>query len=212
MMSGAPAVWDAVLDAAADWDGEIPGRDTVRIVVAGAPPPSRTIARVEEELGWEFNQIYGLTETAPLLTVNRRAPVRRPAEERAQKMSRAGMPALGVRLRITDDGEVMARANVVMDGYWRNPDASAEAIEDGWFHTGDGGSDGRRGLPDDLRPQEGRHHHRRGERLLDRGRGHVFCHPAVAEVAIIGVPSEKWGETIKALVVLAAARRSPRPN
>src|SRR6476469_1180130 len=71
MMAGAPAVWNAVLDAAAEWDGEIPGRDRVRIVVAGAPPPSRTIARVEAELGWEFNQIYGLTETAPLLTINR---------------------------------------------------------------------------------------------------------------------------------------------
>ena len=64
MMAGAPAVWNAVLDAAADWDGEIPGRDRVRIVVAGAPPPSKTIARVERELGWEFNQIYGLTEIA----------------------------------------------------------------------------------------------------------------------------------------------------
>src|SRR3954452_20480575 len=71
MMAGAPAVWNSVLDAAAEWDGEIPGRGRVRIVVAGAPPPSRTIARIEEELGWEFNQIYGLTETAPLVTVNR---------------------------------------------------------------------------------------------------------------------------------------------
>ena len=71
VMAGAPAVWNAVLEAAADWDGEIPGRDRVRIVVAGAPPPSKTIARVEAELGWEFNQIYGLTETAPLLTINR---------------------------------------------------------------------------------------------------------------------------------------------
>src|SRR3954453_3084125 len=71
LMCGAPAVWNAVLEAAQHWDGEVPGRDRVRIVVAGAPPPSRTIARVEAELGWQFNQIYGLTETAPLLTINR---------------------------------------------------------------------------------------------------------------------------------------------
>src|SRR3954453_2816973 len=71
LMAGAPAVWNAVLEAAGEWDGEIPRPAPVRIVVAGAPPPSRTIARVEEELGWEFNQIYGLTETAPLLTINR---------------------------------------------------------------------------------------------------------------------------------------------
>ena len=71
IMCAAPAVVAAVLDAAPHWDGEIPGRGRVRIVVAGAPPPTRTIVRVEEELGWEFIQIYGLTETSPLLTINR---------------------------------------------------------------------------------------------------------------------------------------------
>ena len=71
VMCAAPAVVAAVLDAAQTWEGEIPGRDRVRIIVAGAPPPTRTVARVEEELGWEFIQIYGLTETSPLLTVNR---------------------------------------------------------------------------------------------------------------------------------------------
>ena len=72
MLCGAPAVVNMILDAAATWNGPIPGRDRVRIVVAGAPPPTRTIERVETELGWEFAQIYGLTETAPLLTMNRK--------------------------------------------------------------------------------------------------------------------------------------------
>lgn len=71
LMSAAPAVVAAALDAAKDWDGPTPGRDRTRIVVAGAPPPTRTIERVQEELGWEFIQIYGLTETAPLLTMSR---------------------------------------------------------------------------------------------------------------------------------------------
>ena len=74
-MCGAPAVLNMVLDAAADWTATtgrpIPGRGRVRIVVAGAPPPTRTIERTETELGWEFVQIYGLTETTPLLTMNR---------------------------------------------------------------------------------------------------------------------------------------------
>src|SRR6185369_16458952 len=61
LICGAPAVVAAILDAATKWSGPIPGRGKTRIVVAGAPPPTRTIERVETELGWEFIQIYGLT-------------------------------------------------------------------------------------------------------------------------------------------------------
>jgi acyl-CoA synthetase (AMP-forming)/AMP-acid ligase II len=203
-MCGAPAVWNAVLEAAADWDGEIPGRDRVRIVVAGAPPPSRTIARVEAELGWEFNQIYGLTETAPLLTINRpRAEFDElDAEERAHKLSRAGVPALGTRLQASESGEVLAQGNTVLAGYWANPDASAEALDGGWFHTGDGGyltiSD------------------RKKDVIITGGENvssievedAVFSHPAVAEVAVIGVPDDKWGEMVTALVVLAEGEQA----
>jgi acyl-CoA synthetase (AMP-forming)/AMP-acid ligase II len=195
-------VWNAVLDAAQTWDGEIPGRDTVRIVCAGAPPPSRTIQRVTEELGWEFLQIYGLTETAPLLTFNRAQPGPE-GEEKAKKQSRAGAPALGAQLRISENGEVLARSNVVMEGYWENPEATADAIEDGWFHTGAGGyfdGDGYLTISD-----------RKKDVIITGGENVssievedcLFSHPAVAEVAVIGVPHEKWGETIKALVVLS---------
>ena len=85
VMCAAPAVAAAVLEAAQDWEGEIPGRDRVRIIMAGAPPPTKTVVRVEEELGWEFIQIYGLTETSPLLTFNRTRAEwdDLPAEERA---------------------------------------------------------------------------------------------------------------------------------
>src|SRR5438105_2559621 len=72
LLCGAPAVVNAVLDAAQQLDGPVPGKGRTRMVVAGAPPPTQTIERVETELGWEFIQIYGLTETAPLLTINRR--------------------------------------------------------------------------------------------------------------------------------------------
>ncbi|MCX3063561.1 AMP-binding protein [Streptomyces beihaiensis] len=206
LMCGAPAVWNAVLDAAAGWDGAIPGRDRVRIVCAGAPPPSRTIQRVEEELGWEFTQIYGLTETSPVLTFNRTRPedAALPAEERARKLSRAGVPALGVRLRVADSGEVLARSNVVLDGYWEKPEETAAVLEDGWFHTGDGGSidaaDGHLTISD-----------RKKDVIITGGENvssievedTIFSHPGVAEVAVIGVPDTKWGETIKALVVRA---------
>ena len=121
---------NAILDAASAWDGPIPGNGTVRMVIAGAPPPTRTIERIETELGWEFIQIYGLTETTPLLTMNRKR-----AEfdalspgERAAKLGRAGAPAIGVEVRISPDGEVLARGNHIMAGYWEQPDATAERL------------------------------------------------------------------------------------
>jgi fatty-acyl-CoA synthase len=205
LLNGAPAVLNAILDAAASWDGPIPGRDRVRMVVAGAPPPTRTIERAMTELGWEFIQIYGLTETSPLLTMNRmRAEWDDLAPgETASKLSRAGAPALGVQLRISDQGEVLARSNHVLEGYWEQPDATGEAIVDGWFHTGDGGyldDEGYLTISD-----------RKKDVIISGGENvssievedTLFSHPSVAEVAVIGVPDEKWGETVKALVVLA---------
>ena len=212
VMCAAPAVAAAVLEAAATWEGEIPGRDRVRIIMAGAPPPTRTVVRVEEELGWEFIQIYGLTETSPLLTFNRTRAEwdDLPAEERAGLLTRAGAPALGVRLSISEPdgegeggGEVLARSNVVLEGYWEQPEESARCLAGGWFHTGDGGvlgEDGYLTISD-----------RKKDVIITGGENVssievedvLFSHPAVSEVAVIGVPSEKWGETIKALVVLA---------
>ena len=205
LLCGAPAVVAAILDAAARWEGDIPGRDRTRIVVAGAPPPTRTIERVETELGWEFIQIYGLTETSPLLTINRRRSEwdeLSPAD-RAQKLGRAGVPALGVKVRVDEEGEVLARGNVILDGYWEQPDATAEAVRDGWFHTGDGGQVDEAGYLSIL--------DRKKDVIISGGENVssievedcLFSHPAVAEVAVIGVPDEKWGETVKALVVLS---------
>jgi len=207
LMCGAPAVINMVLDAAQVWRDEgreIPGRGRVRIVVAGAPPPTKTIERVETELGWQFNQIYGLTETAPLLTINRpRAEFDAlSATDRAQKLSRAGVPAIGVEMGITADGEITARSNVVMEGYWEQDEATAQAIFDGCFHTGDGGiiDDEAYVVISD----------RKKDVIISGGENVssievedcLFSHPAVEEVAVIGVPDEKWGETVKALVVV----------
>ena len=204
----APAVIAAVLDAAAARRGKgaaVPGQGRVRVVIAGAPPPTKTIERIETELGWEFIQIYGLTETSPLLTINRA-----PAEwdgldpaERAKRLGRAGVPAVGVRMAVDAEGEVLARSNHVFEGYWNQPEETGKAIVDGWFHTGDGGhtEDAFIAISD-----------RKKDVIITGGENVssievedcLFQHPAVAEVAVIGVPDEKWGETIKALVVLRA--------
>ncbi|MCE9622938.1 MAG: AMP-binding protein [Actinomycetia bacterium] len=211
VMCGAPAVANMILDAAAHWKGEIPGRGRVRIVCAGAPPPTKTIERIETELGWELIQIYGLTETTPLLTMNRsRAEYDTlSSAERASKLSRAGAATIGVEVRISPDGEILARGNHIMAGYWNQPDATNDAIHPAaddpagvhWFHTGDGGiidDESYVTITD-----------RKKDVIISGGENissievedAVFSHPEVAEVAVIGVPDEKWGELVLALVV-----------
>jgi fatty-acyl-CoA synthase len=207
LLCGAPAVVAAILNAGAERAAAgrpIPGAGTVRIVVAGAPPPSKTIERVETELGWEFIQIYGLTETAPLLTINRA-----PAEwddldpaERSRRQARAGVPAMGVQIMTDEDGEILARSNHVFAGYWQQPEDTAKVLVDGWFHTGDKGhvEDGDYLVISD----------RKKDVIISGGENVssvevedcLYQHPAVAEVAVIGVPDPRWGETVKALVVL----------
>ena len=184
--------------------GPTPGRGRMRIVVGGAPPPTAVIERVETELGWEFMQIYGLTETSPLMTLNRRRAEwddLTPAG-RARHLGRAGPPAIGVKVRIDDDGEVLARGNAVFRGYWEQPAETAEVVRDGWFHTGDGGRLDDHGY---LTISD-----RKKDVIITGGENvssievedTLVQHPAVAEAAVIGVPDAKWGETVKALVVL----------
>jgi fatty-acyl-CoA synthase len=205
-LNGAPAVVNGVLDAHKANGGRAPGHGTTRMVVAGAPPPTSTIERMETQLGWETIQIYGLTETSPLLTVNR---LREEYDglsphQRASKLGRAGAPVIGSYARVDDQGEVLARSNHIMAGYWNDTDATGKAIVDGWFHTGDGGSmddEGFISISD-----------RKKDVIITGGENVssievedcLMSHPAVAEVAVIGVPDDKWGETVKALVVIRA--------
>ncbi len=207
LMCAAPAVVNAALEAATTWDGPIPGRDRVRIVVAGAPPPSRTIERVLTELGWEFIQIYGLTETAPLVTVNRLRGEwdELPTREQARRLLRAGGPSLGVRVAVDVDGEVLTASNHNLAGYWNQPDETAKAQAGGWFHTGDGGQiddDGYLTITD-----------RKKDVIISGGENvssievedALTSHPAVREAAVIGIPDQKWGELVTGLVVTAGA-------
>ncbi len=203
---GAPAVVAMILDAAEKRKvngRDVPRRGLVRFNCAGAPPPSKTIERVELELGWEFNQLYGLTETSPLLTYNnqRAEYLDLDVTERSRQLSRAGAPTIGVQIKLNEEGEILARSNVVFEGYWEQPEETAKAQRDGWFHTGDGGYlDGAYLVIAD----------RKKDVIISGGENIssievedcLFQHPSVAEVAVIGVPDEKWGETPLALVVL----------
>jgi acyl-CoA synthetase (AMP-forming)/AMP-acid ligase II len=203
LMCAAPAVLNAILDAATTWDGPIPGRDRVRIVAAGAPPPSKTIERVITELGWEFTQIYGLTETSPIVTVNRMRAEwdDLPTAEQARKLMRAGGPALGVKVAADEDGEVLTASNHNLDGYWQQPEETAKAQAGNWFHTGDGGyidDEGYLVIAD-----------RKKDVIISGGENvssievedAITSHPAVREVAVIGIPDDRWGELVTGLVV-----------
>jgi fatty-acyl-CoA synthase len=214
LLCAAPAVVNAVLEALPEWDRPIPGRDRTRIVVAGAPPPSRTIERVESELGWEFLQIYGLTETSPLLTVNRHRSEwdDLPSSDRARKLMRAGTPAVGTEVRVDGDGELLVRSNTVMAGYWHQPEETEAALEGGWFHTGDGGiidDEGHVSILD-----------RKKDVIISGGENvssievedAIFSLVGVAEVAVIGVPDDTWGEMIVALVVPAPGHELTEGN
>jgi acyl-CoA synthetase (AMP-forming)/AMP-acid ligase II len=203
LLCAAPAVVNAVLDAAGSWEGPIPGDGRTRVIVAGAPPPSRTIERVGAELGWEFVQIYGLTETSPLLTINRHRFEwdGHSSHDRARKLMRAGTPAVGTRLQVDLSGEVLARSNTVMKGYWNQPAETEAALDSDWFHTGDGGlidEEGHLNIVD-----------RKKDVIITGGENVssievedvIFSIEGVAEVAVIGIPDDTWGEMVVALVV-----------
>jgi len=187
-------------------------RTRPRFVVAGAPPPAAFIERLEKELGWQFIQIYGLTETAPILTVS--TPDFHTSEDNYARRSRAGIEAIGVDIQVLDDdgnpvpkdnktiGEICARSNVVLKGYWEQQEETAKAIYGGYFHSGD------LAVWDEF----GNIHivDRKKDVIISGGENissaeiedALYKHSAVLECAVIGVPSEKWGETPKALIVL----------
>ena len=214
LLCAAPAVVNAVLDAAPRVGRPIPGRDRMRIVVAGAPPPSRTIERVESELGWEFIQIYGLTETSPLLTINRhRAEWDDLDPGRAGPEAHAGRgPGRRDRLRVD---ERRRGAGPVQHGDRRgtgtSPRRRRRALAGGWFHTGDGGVIDEEGYLSIL--------DRKKDVIITGGENvssievedAVFSLHGVAEVAVIGVPDEQVGrDGHRARGAGRRQRRSPR--
>jgi len=191
----------------------------VRLVTAGAPPAAATIERLESELGWEVTQAYGLTETAPFISICEPLPEHAALSvaERAVIKARQGVELIASgELRVVDEqmrdvpadgntmGEIVARGNVVMQGYYADPEASAAAFAGGWFHTGDGAvvhEDGYVEIRDRFKDViiSG------GENISSiEVEGALLRHPAILEVAVVGMPHEKWGESPHAFVVLRA--------
>jgi fatty-acyl-CoA synthase len=214
-LCAAPTVLIALANAPASVRGDVP--PGVHVVTAGAPPAAATIERLEGEFGWVITQAYGLTETAPFITVCAPLPEHEdlaPAD-RAVIKARQGVELLtSGELRVVDTdgtevpadgqtaGEIVVRGNVVMEGYYRDPEATERAMGDGWFHTGDAAvvhPDGYAEIRDRLKDViiSG------GENISSvEVEGVLLRHPAVQEVALVGLPDAKWGETPHAFVVL----------
>jgi acyl-CoA synthetase (AMP-forming)/AMP-acid ligase II len=184
----------------------------LRCMVYGASAISEaTLRRAMDVFRCGFLQAYGMTEIAPLTALlpedHQRALIDRPAI-----LGSAGRPVQGIELRIVDFhdrtvahgivGEIVARGASMMSCYWNRPEATAEALQGGWMHTGDMGymdSEGYVYIQDRLKDMivSG------GENIYPREVEDVLAAmPAVASVAVIGVPDSRWGETVKAIVVL----------
>ncbi|APX95500.1 long-chain-fatty-acid--CoA ligase [Natronorubrum daqingense] len=214
-MCGAPTVLNNLIQYAEDRsDLETTGDRDVRIATAGSAPATATIETVEDEFGWRIIHIYGLTETAPIITTSN-SP-RRLAERGRELKIKQGSQTLCTDVRVVDEdgedvprdgetiGEIVVRGNQVMDRYLNKPAITEEAFSErleGYFHTGDLATmdeDGMVAIQD-----------RKKDIIISGGENIssielediLYDHPDVGKAAVVPVPSEQWGETPKAVVV-----------
>lgn len=194
-------------------------RPGVRIMTAGAPPAATTIERIEGELGWVITQAYGLTETSPFITICESRPEYEGlscAEKSVIKACQGVELLTSGELRVVDEegnevphdghslGEIVVRGNVVMKGYYEDPEATSRVLRDGWFHTGDAAVVHESGYVE-IRDRMKDVIISGGENISSvEVEGAMLRHPAVQEVAIVGLPHERWGEAPHAFVVLKA--------
>ena len=185
------------------------------VVIGGGPSPYTLIEALEDKIGCRAYVGYGLTETSPFIVIARpKQHLKSDTKSRRAFQTKTGLPLVGVRIRVVDDkgndvvpdeksiGEIIVRGNQVMDGYFKDQEATETAIVDGWLYTGDMAivdSEGYITIVD-----------RKKDIIISGGENIssvevekvIQNHPAVFEVVVIGVPDEKWGEVCKALVVL----------
>ena len=182
------------------------------IMYVGAPMPLETLRTGIAHFGEIFTQLFGQTETLNLAVLDKAEHKSEGSPKEIKRLESAGRPLREGEIRIVDEqgqdvatgevGEIIARSDRMMTGYWRMPEETAKTIEDGWLHTGDVGrmdEDGYIYLVDRKKDMiiSG------GENIYSREVEEVlYMHPAVLEAAVVGVPDEKWGESVKAVVAL----------
>jgi fatty-acyl-CoA synthase len=225
MMCAAPTVLISIANAPKEMRRAVPAG--IRVLTAGAPPAAATIQLVEQELGWTITQVYGMTETSPFITICEPRPEHAGLSiaDRAVIKARQGVELMtSGDLRVFDDagnevpndgetlGEIVVRGNVVMKGYYNDPEATAHAFRGGWMHTGDAAvvhPDGYVEVRDRIK-----------DIIISGGEnissveleGVLLRHPAIQEVAVVGVPHEKWGEAPIAFIVLRSGASASEPE
>jgi fatty-acyl-CoA synthase len=186
------------------------------IMTAGSPVAPEQVKRIMQELHCDYCQFYGLTETSPFLTVGTIKDHLKdlPTERLVEVKARTGRPFLAVDVKVVREdgsevkrdneevGEIIARGPNVTKGYWKQPETTAQAIRAGWFHTGDLAVIDTEGYINIVDRQKD---------MIITGGENVYSteveyalyeHPAVLECAVFGIPDEKWGEIVKAVIVL----------
>jgi fatty-acyl-CoA synthase len=216
-MCAAPTVLIGLANAPPDVRAGSPA--DVNVVTAGAPPAAATIERIEGDLQWTITQVYGMTETAPFITICEPRPHHDglPLAERAIIKARQGVELItSGEIRVVDEqmndvpadgrtlGEIVVRGNVVMKGYYNDPEATAQAFRGGWMHTGDAAV---------MHPDRYVEVRDRIKDIIISGGENISSveveatllqHPAVQEAAVVGLPDDRWGEAPHAFVVVKA--------
>ena len=215
LLCGAPTVVNMLVNDPKAKETNI--KTKLRMATAGSPPAAALIHKAQEILGLEMIHVYGLTETSPFILYCewKKDFDTKSADEQATIKARQGIELIfnGETKVVRPDGEevdwngeelgeIITRGNVVMEGYYKDPVRTAEAIEDGWFHTGDLAVTHPDGFIE-IRDRAKDLIISGGENISSTEvEGVLYKHPDVFDVAVISVPDEKWGEVPMAIIVL----------
>jgi len=196
--------------------GKYSYRSLRALLSGGAPIAPEVVRKIVETFQCDYVQTYGMTETSPYLTLSilKEHLKKLPYEDQLRFKSKTGREFIGVQLKVVNEkgeeikadekevGEIIVKGDIVTKGYWKLPDETAKAIRDGWLFTGDMAvidGEGYVTIVD-----------RKKDMILTGGENVysteveniLYMHPAILECAVVGVPDEKWGEAVKAIVVL----------
>ncbi len=196
---------------------------SLRVILSGgAPIAPEVVKKIMDTFKCDYIQTYGMTETSPYLTVSilKQKLATLPPQEQFQFKAKTGRPFLGVLLKVVREdgtevkpdgrevGEIIVKGDIVTPGYWKRPEETAKAFKDGWLYTGDMAVVDEEGYVNIV--------DRKKDMIITGGENVysvevenvLYTHPAILEAAVIGVPDPKWGEAVKAVVVLKSGHQA----